>query len=312
VIPLVNFSAARKFTLSGTVGRMSYKLRFMPYPAVRDPAELGFHAFAEPLDRAHEVRGYLGWVSDWVAVLDFVREKNRKSYPSQNTHLTASFDDGLITALRLFQDGDVDGPLRIYSRSLLYLSGGRSLMYSRQRTGPGKQYVLDESGIKRFQRLWKWFNAYIPVVDRTPPRIGLAISYYDSSYSKPLLAKFLDLHIGLESLFNIRFEQTYRLPIQVAALLGRTKGEALDLFDKVRGLWKVRNKIAHGDKTCRSPKFQKEAQDRIPELRSLLREAILRHFKLLDDAAGNPDTYEATVGENFEREFVVGRGLPDT
>jgi hypothetical protein len=173
----------------------------------------------------------------------------------------------------------------------------------------GKKYCFADDEITKFQKWWRLFARQFPLEDCVPPRLALAISYFESSYSKLADAKFLDLSIALESLFAIDREQTYRLPLRVSSILGRTKQGALEIYDNVKGLWETRNKIAHGNKKIKSQQFSKTLANQIPLLQSIVRQTIHWHFGLFEELGKSIPEYDKTIEKSFERKYIVGRSL---
>jgi hypothetical protein len=136
------------------------------------------------------------------------------------------------------------------------------------------------------------------------PRIQIAIEYFNSSYKRTPQARFLGLSIALEALFDIQFEQTYRLPLRIAALVASTREDTTKLYEEVKTFAKLRNKIAHGDKQLKEAKFQSDVRDKLPQLRIVVRRAILRHMDLFTERGND---YEKLIHEDFEREFILHR-----
>ncbi len=303
VVPLMNFSAGRRFSLSGRLSGKEYTCRFQQNPSPLDPAALGFGvldateaAIASPLPD-------MSTITKWVVLIDVRLPKNEDTYCQHNSVEQNALQRGLITALRLFRDGAVDGSVSFLSKDSLYLAG-RAVSTSHARGHRGDEYTLLQGRIPAFRRSWATLGGYLLGARPLPPRIQIALEYFESSYAKDILAAFLDLCISLEALFDVQFEQRYRLPLRVAALLGGPVKGALETHETVKGIWDLRNKIAHGSSVLRRRSFRDRVQKETPWLRSLVRTAILKHVRLSE---GLGDAYEKTIHEAFEREFILPR-----
>lgn len=108
----------------------------------------------------------------------------------------------------------------------------------------GDKFHLSEIDIKFFGAFWRKIEKFIPFEETLPPRIAMAIRYFESSSSKPLHERFMDLSISLEALFAIRSENTYRLPIRVSSFLHGHGDDATKTFEDVHKIWDMRNKIS--------------------------------------------------------------------
>lgn len=200
-------------------------------------------------------------------------------------------------------------PVALISRDLLIHAGARCYTSARERTVSGNRYELSVRAIRRFKRFWNWFQQFHPLDERAPPRIALAIEFLETSYCKYQPASFLDLAIALEALFGITAETTYRFPIRIAAFLEKKKANAHKTYGTVKELWsKFRNPIAHGSARMREQSFRTQVANRTPELRVLVRRSVIEHLKLFESLGKQIEAYERVI-EDFEKRFVVGRGL---
>lgn len=191
-----------------------------------------------------------------------------------------------------------------FSRDSLYGANSRTMGWSFELGSPGAEYKLRTEEAQRFREFWKNRETSLVSLAQLPPRIQVAFEYFNSSYKRIPQARFLDLSIALEALFDIQFEQTYRLPLRVAALVASTREDTTKLYEEVKTFAKIRNKIAHGDKQLKEANFQTDVRNKLPLLRNVVRQAILRHIDLF---AERGDLYEKLIHEDFEREFILQR-----
>lgn len=77
----------------------------------------------------------------------------------------------------------------------------------------------------------------------------------------------MDLSVALDALFGIKFDSSYRLPIRVATLLCGHGDETRELLARVKKLWGLRNKLAHGRVNVKNLGDWNNLSQSTPELR---------------------------------------------
>lgn len=309
ILPFLGLECAREFSIKGVHKQYRYRLAFRNHDPTTSPELLGFYAFprAERLEELSRPDWSLAFSSSMV-LIDVVVPKNQSTYVVYSEERGLELQVGLVTALRLFQAGKIGTNMCFVSRDLLYLSGASARHFSYALMSPGGVYKLNEPTISRFRRFWRWFDKFLPTREKLPQRVILALSYFNSSYTKSGPSRFLDLHIALEALLDVDREQTLRLPLRAAALLERTQSMAVETFELVKALWNTRCKIAHGAPALKKPKFAKRVEEQTPKLEAVVRRAIVAHIKSFERLGSHEERYEAEI-KSFDVEMFVRRGL---
>lgn len=308
VVPLANFETEAPFAVTGTIDRHRYKWSIIRIEYPCDPARHGFWTF--PNEHDPDGVGSFGYLplmnSRWLVLIDVVLPKGEGSCFLLNCNEQAALHRGILRALRLFDDGMVDGPIQFMSHDSVFAMSGRGMLFANERVHFGEKYQLRKSDVPRLKKFWrsmeKWFTS-----DPLPPRLSLGIEYFESSYTKYVPHAFLDLSIALEALFDISSEQTYRLPLRAAAFLEDTSEGVMTTYEAIRELWKLRNKIVHGSLELRGPDLRTRISDQTPTLRQLVRRSIVRHLELLESFHGNANDYEQRIHTNFEQQYILSR-----
>lgn len=308
VIPLLKFSAARAFRFKGTANSISYNCRITKTHPMNHHL-LGFHCFITAEDIRSPMRD-MPDIAEWAMILDQRVAKNWDTYPAMGSIELQGIQDGLFTAFRLCKAGDLRWNRTYISRSLLTHSGGLAFTSrSPRHWGFGEAYVLAETEILQFKKIWRSLERYLPFKEKLPPRLAIALEYFNSSYDKDNPSRLLDLSIAIETLFGLGGEQTYRLPIRVANLLGRNRNEAQSVFDSVGSVYKTRSKIVHGNVKLLSQPSRNGISEAAKTLRELVRRAILAHLDLFAKLGRDSKVYNRLIEKDFERERVITRGL---
>ncbi|NOS99528.1 MAG: hypothetical protein HOP29_02755 [Phycisphaerales bacterium] len=301
VVPLVNLQCPRQFTIPGTWKGRAYKCVILKRDG-RHPSKYGAglscctreEMFASVLD-------YRFFATKCVLIVDVRLPKDHGGYIQGNSIEQQEIRSHFVRALRLFQDGAVSAPFDFHSRDTLTGVGEIGLAGSNDMSWvfPQTEYNLEH--IVKFRQFWKWYEKTMAV--DLPPRLRIAVEFFELSYVTRGHTSFLNLCIALESLFGTSTEITYRLPLRVAALLAKNKTEACKYFDSIREIWTLRNKVAHGDPEMIVAKCRKQIEQQLPVIREFVRKGIIGHARLNSD---NPGHYE-TMLKDFEKTKILHR-----
>lgn len=113
---------------------------------------------------------------------------------------------------------------------------------ARKRFYRGQRYELKATDIEAFRSFLGKFEKR----NRKITDIALHRLRYVQDRESPE-DKLIDCVIGFESLLlNAEAELTLRLALRAAMVLGENKGDREKIFDEMREIYRVRNKIVHG------------------------------------------------------------------
>ena len=303
-MPLLAFEPECEFSLAGRIGREQYRCRISKLNG-RYPEFFGYYMFPRPADYARPHPADAEEYADWAVIIDVVAPRDKDGDVGRGEPATWHVPLALVTALRLFADGDVRRGREYTTYGALHLSG--LAIQGRHVPGGFAPLTLTKSTLREFRRWWRCLEPHVPFAKTLPPRLALAIDYFNSSYEKWGEPSFLDLHIALEALADVHTELTYRLPLRVSALLATTKSESLRLAEEVKSHWKIRCKIAHGDADIRKRESQDKMRAQLPQLRALVRQVIRAHFRLFEKSQRDTGAYEKVI-KDFDETHILMRG----
>ncbi len=304
IVPFAAFTSEQEFTLSGKIGHEEYRCRFAKLNG-RLPRFFGYYVYPGPADFAWPTLNDIKERTNWALIMDILATRDENGDVGRSDPSAHHVPSSIVTALRLFADGDVHYSRQYTTYQALHLSG--SFITYHDSSGGLSPLNLTKAGLPEFKKLWKRLEPHLPLEKGLPPRLALAVDYFSSSYGKRAEAGFLDLHIALESLADVHTEHTYRLPLRVSALLAKTKSEAVSLADESKAYWEMRCKIAHGDKDIRSPKTQVKLRAQLPQLRALVRRLIHAHIQLFESDRRDVAAYEKSI-KDFDTTHILTRG----
>jgi|GEM_PF-3678976 len=307
IIPLYRFFSDREFYFSVISNEGKQRFRFLKHDHRRHARALGFHFFPDPTDLHDDLVSLLPY--DWALVVE-------KDIPRINSFLgdknkSKTGNHRILTALRLFKDQEFEFVNSYLSWNTFYMAGARYMGRGNTYVLPhGEKYQISEKEIKAFKRFYKRFMRYLPLDDILPPRIHMAIRYFESSSPKPLHERFMDLSIALDALFGIQWHSTYRLPIRVAIFLRGHDKKTPSFLAKVKKLWGLRNNLAHGKVNVKNKAHWKDLSIKTPELRRVVRESINKHLELFSDVDHDVKKYNNVVEKHFEDIFIIDHSDP--
>jgi len=307
VLALPGFKCEREFFFFASVNDTLFKCGIRRNARPMEPWSYSYNvrAFAY----VHERFPDSSLMSEWVIVVDSMKERNPTSYITFGHPEADDVTSRVILALRLFKDDRLRAPATFPSQKTLYLAAYCKSIRAAEMGPAWGDYTLKREERDSFVHLAKWVIR-LPLNERLPPSLRIALDYFQTSYAKWPPGEFLDLAIALEALCKIGQEQTYRLPLRLSALLARTKDAAEVIYAQVRELWKVRNELAHGNPKQNQPKYRAKLKGQTSDLRNIVRRTILAHLRRLRELAFDRSVYEREFGKEFETRYVVGRGLP--
>lgn len=181
-----------------------------------------------------------------------------------------------------------------YIPSRYSIRGDEKVHYLWGHGGP----ALQEEEMKFVENHMDMFREYL--MPETYTRVGNALRLHSSAMftDSPDLA-LLGFMGAIESLFSISPQElTFRLSLLLAKFLGNDKKQQRELFDRARGLYSVRSKLAHGDKL---EKNEEAAAISLvdywtPSAEKLARECLKRLFgQKLTKSFDSPKTHEALL-----------------
>ncbi len=154
----------------------------------------------------------------------------------------------VVFALRLHGAGDIRlGP--ILHTTDLWFGGGTSASSNPANWTPsGPKYVINSDEINNIQKTCNLLMS-AQVDDGTQLGVGLRRLEYAAERRRPE-DKLLDLIIALEAMVLTKNDRggQFKLALYSAHILGGSKKEKLQVRDKIKEGYKVRNAIVHGDK----------------------------------------------------------------
>jgi hypothetical protein len=137
VVPLLNFSCEEAFDLSGAVAGKAYQARLLKTNLGENPAFQGFWVFPTAEEIGRPIGAPLGTWTEWLLVLDIDIIKDQDTYTLFGVREHYQVQQAILTAFRLFQEGDIDGPLYFSSCDSLYCANARAMGWSFDLGGPG-------------------------------------------------------------------------------------------------------------------------------------------------------------------------------
>jgi hypothetical protein len=196
----------------------------------------------------------------------------------------------LLTTLRIITDKSVHISFTEHqSDNMLSQSGGRmSTLRPRIR---GEIADITPSMQQNITSIWKG----IKTLGNTS-RLKLALKRWDSVSERfDQFDKFIDYWIALESLFSIsNSEISYRVSLRIAAMVGDTPEERVQLFKDMKASYRLRSQIVHGDNLKGD-----NVNDLILKTRTCLRKALLMK---LTGQSFDPESLEINLLKQFIRE----------
>ena len=172
----------------------------------------------------------------------------------------------LLTALRIVSDKNIHISFTEQNSNGLFISqGGPS--YSLRPRLSGAIADIDSSMQQSIITIWKGISSL------TNTRWRLALKRWDSVSERfDQYDMLIDYWVALESLFSdSREEIKYRASLRIAALIGSTQEECLQLYKDMRASYDLRSTIIHG----KIPDGH-ESNDLISKTRLCLRRALLK------------------------------------
>ena len=314
ITPLYNFSADQEFSLEAMAPEGDLLVKFVKQDNRTDPRSLGFHFFPKPPSPESAETPDLAsrWPYQWVLFVDKAVWRKEKYFGDEQLKF-GHWTHQILTELRLFKDQEFQTINTYRSVDALYFPSGNTIVRGGFSALPhGDKYHLSKTDFESYKEFCRKLEKFMPFDDTLPPRIAMAIRYFESSAPKPLHERFLDLSISLEALFAISSENTYRLPIRVATFLHLHNKLARKMFETVKELWKIRNKLAHGSLDVKNAKHWADLRMKTPKLRKIVRLSINKHLDLFSSLGNDNDLYERYMERDFEKIHVVGRGSLST
>lgn len=305
ITPLVNFSADREFSMSRKTSELSFRFRFLKHDWHLNPRVLSYYFHPTPWDLRQEWL-FAGFHEpfEWILILEKDIPRKKNFLGDESTYI-GGWTHQVLSALRLFKDEQFRAEASYSSRDSLYIGGMNMFCYwSRDIVPHGKEYHLSENDITAFRSFWRSLAKLMPFREKLPPRIATAIRYFESSSSKPLHDRYLDLCIALEALFGIEIEIRYRLRIRVSAFLNKLGESRTKMYDLIGKMWNLRNKLAHGALDVTEEKVQSRLQIETPQLRRIVRQSIIGHMELFSSLGYDRKRYEKHI-KDFERIYVI-------
>lgn len=185
----------------------------------------------------------------------------------------AELVDRLVGLLRLITDRSVYSPFFEQS-TVTVLGSNRSLGWKPLTYLPDQRGVVDERVGKQFVALWHKISK-----SQVPPELQVALRRWNSSFERATEEdRLIDYWIAFESLFldSSEDELSFRVSLRIAAFLGGTGEERLEIYEAMRESYGARSKIVHGKRAVRN----------LPQVaattRRYLRAAILKCLHLTD------------------------------
>ncbi|NTV51293.1 MAG: hypothetical protein HGA69_00450 [Desulfobulbaceae bacterium] len=189
-----------------------------------------------------------------------------------NAHHGISYHDNLIkrpfSLLRLFSEGDLAVPISCFYR---IDDDGPFLV-----AGYEHERVLErDNKFSVHESQWPEINKFLSTkhLSLLENYLQLAFKQFEASYElNDEQMAFLALNIALEILFNDgRQDISYKISRGTAALVGKTKEEALDVYRRVKKLYGKRSALVHsGD--------AKISEQETYELRDYVRRCLRKLF----------------------------------
>ena len=307
IIPLYRFSSDREFSFSVMSNEGKLRFCFLKHDHRRHARALGFHFFPDPTDLHDDMVSQLPY--NWALVVEKDIPRIKSFLGDENKSKTGSHR--ILTALRLFKDQEFEFVNSYLSWNTFYMAGTSYMSRGSTYALPhGEKYQISEEKIKAFRRFYKRFMRYLPLDDTLPPRIHMAIRYFESSSPKPLHERFMDLSIALDALFGIQWDSTYRLPIRIAMFLRGHDKKTLSFLAEVKKLWGSRNNLAHGKVNVKNKDYWRKLSIKTPELRKVVWESINKHLKLFSAVGHDVKQYNKIVEKHFEDIFVIDHSEP--
>ena len=197
VVPLINFETDRGFRITGRYNDKLYVIKVKKPTYYVDPTTEGFYP-RPPRDDFDPFLRTIGGFHQWLGIIDVQYERSTESFALIGTHEHYDLRRCFLLAMRLFGEGSIDGPFAYHSSENVYHAGGYSVHSNRQSVGLGNTYKFNMSRILGFRRMWHRVLGWFPT-DKLPDRIQIGLRYFESSYYKLGVDRFLDLGIGLEA-----------------------------------------------------------------------------------------------------------------
>lgn len=196
-----------------------------------------------------------------------------------------AIEDG-IKLMRLFQGGLIGFDCILGSLSDSSTPGYRAFYSARYLTRiTGEYRVYDLADQNTINSLTKFWETYLNLIQEDNRALHWFYKSYHEFYGDDRL---LDLVIALESLFlkgdSEKQSLRYKLAIRSAFHLAESEPERKETFDFITKVYKLRNKITHGDKV---PDY--DAPNILPQLEDIVRKALAKtlvnpdYHKHLDD-----------------------------
>lgn len=208
-------------------------------------------------------------------------DTQKKEHPSNTLGIFSS----VITALRLFQEGDI-GIFIIPQKFALDLpmwTNSLNVSELNLHSHMGVRYVVDKNQMAEFRLFW---NSYEKLL------IGEILNYkrfkgdkfknikscferFNSAYSKTSGDKFVDYVISLEALFSKKDDprdgMTHRLALRSSRFLANDIDGRKQIYDDIKDLYGERSSIVHGSE---------EADIDIIKMRGYMRKCIKKYLSL--------------------------------
>lgn len=206
----------------------------------------------------------------------------------------------LMTCLRLFKSGAISAnwcygyPVSYHSYYLPKFLDVTPIAHF------GETYVLNSEGARRLRRLMTKLGLYTESSHKYN-KVELALDYFHSSYSKMKAEdRFIDLMVAMDALYNIGTELRYRLSLRVSFLLGKDEPKIREIYENMQSIYKIRNKIFHGNRLSRSDK-----QD-INALVPLIEEYVRATMNCFISLSLHGENLENLL-KHFEEEMIISK-----
>ncbi len=198
---------------------------------------------------------------------------------------------GLLTSLRLYNSGDVQGRLIFTSPKNDKLADVTPLD-SDSFPGLQNKYILDS--IENLETFAKSLDGLNDLIDTLAiDRFNISYSHYNSPRER-----LLDLITVLESLFNKSpYDIKFKIALRTSHLLYPKKSEQTqELYEFLLSAYNLRNKIVHGLGEINQSELMEKTNRLIEIVRVVLKEAILlRSKKKIDLFEKSNDKFEREI-----------------
>jgi len=195
-----------------------------------------------------------------------IKDNTDNGFPETPPVTSKGIFDSLIWSLRILKGSGVYRDNKITSKLITFHStgGDRTTAPFHENIVIGEKCKIGENDISELSEIYSF------IINEKNKRFGIALRRLSSSMERKEDAdKLIDSMIGLEALYlpDGNTELSFRLSLRVAYLLETEPTQRKSTFEFMRKIYKVRNKIAHGDE------YNLSVED-INKIEELLRKSI--------------------------------------